>query len=49
MKNDMILRVIGKLLIPFILMFALYVQLHGDYGPGGGFQAGAIVSVAMIF
>ncbi|MQM30684.1 MAG: cation:proton antiporter [Candidatus Accumulibacter phosphatis] len=49
MKNDMILRVIGKLLIPFILMFALYVQLHGDYGPGGGFQAGAIVAAAMIF
>ena len=45
----MILRVIGKLLIPFILVFAFYVQLHGDYGPGGGFQAGAIVAAAMIF
>ena len=49
MKNDMILRVIGKLLIPFILLFALYVQFHGDYGPGGGFQAGAIVAAAMVF
>ena len=48
MKNDMILRVIGKLLIPFILLFALYVQLHGDYGPGGGFQAGAIIAAAMV-
>jgi len=37
-----VLQVISKLLIPFILLFALYVQFHGDYGPGGGFQAGVI-------
>jgi len=48
-KNDMILRVVGKLFIPFILLFALYVQFHGDFGPGGGFQAGAIVAAAMVF
>ena len=28
--------------MPFILLFALYVLFHGDYGPGGGFQAGVI-------
>ena len=33
-----ILRVVAKLLIPYIMLFALYVQFHGDYGPGGGFQ-----------
>jgi multicomponent Na+:H+ antiporter subunit B len=44
-----VLRVIAKLLIPFILVFALYVQFHGDYGPGGGFQAGVIVAAAVIF
>ena len=49
MRNDMVLRVVGKLLIPFILMFALYVQFHGDFGPGGGFQAGTIVAAANIF
>jgi multicomponent Na+:H+ antiporter subunit B len=49
MKNDMILRVIAKLLIPFILLFALYVQFHGDFGPGGGFQAGVILAAAMVF
>lgn len=42
MKDLLVLRIISKLLIPFILLFALYVQGHGDYGPGGGFQAGAI-------
>ncbi|MGB2254591.1 MAG: DUF4040 domain-containing protein, partial [Spongiibacter marinus] len=37
-----ILRIVSKVLIAPILLFALYVQFHGDYGPGGGFQAGVI-------
>jgi len=37
-----------KLILPFILVFALYVQFHGDYGPGGGFQAGAISAGGII-
>jgi multicomponent Na+:H+ antiporter subunit B len=49
MRNDLVLRVIAKLLIPFILLFALYVQFHGDFGPGGGFQAGVILAAAVIF
>ena len=49
MRNDLILRVVAKLLIPFILLFALYVQFHGDFGPGGGFQAGVILAAAVIF
>jgi multicomponent Na+:H+ antiporter subunit B len=48
MKRDVILRIGVKLLIPFMLLFALYVQLHGDYGPGGGFQAGVIMAGAVI-
>jgi multicomponent Na+:H+ antiporter subunit B len=49
MKNDIILRVIAKLLMPFMIIFALYVQFHGDYGPGGGFQAGVIAAAAVVF
>jgi multicomponent Na+:H+ antiporter subunit B len=49
MKNDRVLRVVGKLLIPFILLFALYVQFHGDFGPGGGFQAGVIFAAGIVF
>ena len=49
MRNDLILRVVAKLLIPFILLFALYVQFHGDFGPGGGFQAGVILAAGVIF
>jgi multicomponent Na+:H+ antiporter subunit B len=40
--------VITKLLLPLILLFALYVQFHGDYGPGGGFQAGVIFAAGFI-
>ncbi len=49
MKDDLILRVVAKMLIPFILLFGLYVQFHGDFGPGGGFQAGVIIAAAMVF
>ena len=48
MKHNLILRVISRILIPVIILFALYVQFHGDFGPGGGFQAGVIFSVAFI-
>ena len=48
MSHHLVLRVIAKLLIPFILLFALYVQFHGDFGPGGGFQAGVIFAAALI-
>jgi multicomponent Na+:H+ antiporter subunit B len=49
MKSNVILRVIAKMLMPFMLLFALYVQFHGDFGPGGGFQAGVIGAAAIIF
>ncbi len=49
MRDDLVLRVVGKLLIPFILLFALYVQFHGDFGPGGGFQAGTIFAAGIVF
>lgn len=43
-----VLQVMAKLLIPYIILFALYVQFHGEYGPGGGFQAGVIFASAII-
>jgi multicomponent Na+:H+ antiporter subunit B len=48
MKHHLILRIITKLLIAPILLFALYVQFHGELGPGGGFQAGVIAAAAII-
>ncbi|WOI53964.1 Na(+)/H(+) antiporter subunit B [Parvularcula sp. LCG005] len=46
--GHIILRVTIKLLFAPIILFAFYVQFHGDYGPGGGFQAGVILAVAFV-
>ncbi len=48
MQHHIVLRVVTKLLCGLIVLFAFYVQFHGDYSPGGGFQAGVIMAVAFI-
>ena len=48
MESNPILRIATKIMTPYILLFALYVQFHGDYGPGGGFQAGVIFAAAFV-
>tara|TARA_B100000315_G_scaffold157685_1_gene146330 strand:+ start:1209 stop:1625 length:417 start_codon:yes stop_codon:yes gene_type:complete len=48
LNTQSVLRVVAKFMIPFIFLFALYVQFHGDFGPGGGFQAGVIFAVGFI-
>ncbi len=48
MRRKPVLRITSKLLMPPIMLFALYVQFHGDFGPGGGFQAGVIFASAFI-
>lgn len=47
-QRHRVLQIVTKLLIPFMMLFALYVQFHGDFGPGGGFQAGVIFAAAFI-
>lgn len=48
LRHYLIPREVGQLFIPFILVFGLYVQFHGKYSPGGGFQAGAIIAASII-
>ncbi len=48
MRHHIIVRISTRILVPFILLFALYVQFHGDFGPGGGFQAGVIFGAGCI-
>ena len=43
-----IVQVVCSALTPFIQVFALYVVLHGHYGPGGGFQGGVLLAVSII-
>ena len=48
MDDQVVIRVVAKLMIPFIIIFGLYVITHGDFGPGGGFQGGVIWASAFI-
>ena len=47
-NSEVVIKAVSRILIPLILFFALYVQFHGDFGPGGGFQAGAIFSAGFV-
>lgn len=46
--ESIIVRIVSKQMLPLILLFGLYVQFHGDYGPGGGFQAGVIFASGVV-
>ena len=48
MEHHLVQSIVARILIPLIMLFALYVQFHGDYGPGGGFQAGVIFASSFI-
>ncbi len=48
MRENGILRVITRFLVPFILLVGLYIQFHGEYSPGGGFQAGVMFAAGWI-
>jgi multicomponent Na+:H+ antiporter subunit B len=48
LRRHLVLHVISKILIPLILIYAFYVQFHGEYSPGGGFQAGVVFAIAFI-
>ena len=40
--------IVRVVMIPLIIVFGIYVLLHGELSPGGGFQAGAIVAAALL-
>lgn len=48
MRENGILHIVARFLIPLIMLFALYIQFHGEYSPGGGFQAGVVFAAAWI-
>lgn len=47
-KNDKILQTMAKVLVPFIILFGIYVILNGHLSPGGGFSGGAIIGAGLI-
>ena len=46
--DSVIVLTLGRLLIPLVQLFALYVLFFGQYGPGGGFVGGVIFGASMI-
>ena len=48
MNDDIIIKTTAKILVPFILLFGIYVVVNGADSVGGGFQGGAILAAAFI-
>jgi multicomponent Na+:H+ antiporter subunit B len=46
--ENVIIKTICRLLIPFIQLYAIYVLMHGHYSPGGGFQGGVMMGASFI-
>jgi multicomponent Na+:H+ antiporter subunit B len=47
-KGHLILRISAKTMIPYILVYGLYIIFHGDLSPGGGFQGGVVIASAFV-
>lgn len=46
--EDLIIRHIGRTILPFILVYGFYVLLHEHLSPGGSFAGGAILGSSLI-
>jgi multicomponent Na+:H+ antiporter subunit B len=46
--DSVIIDLVVRVLVPFIQVFAIYVAAHAHYGPGGGFQGGAILAASVL-
>ena len=46
--GGLILNVAFRMLVPFTLTYGVYILCLGEFSPGGGFQAGALLSVGVL-
>ena len=46
--RDMILQIVARALLPFIILYGLYVIIFGHVSPGGGFSGGATLGAGLI-
>ena len=47
-KNDIILQMAARVLMPVIMLYGMYIVLNGHLGPGGGFSGGAVMGVGLV-
>ncbi|MDN7013784.1 cation:proton antiporter [Methanoculleus sp. FWC-SCC3] len=48
MRENVVIRTVSRIAVPFIQVFALYVIVHGALGAGGGFQGGVVFAASFI-
>lgn len=48
LKEFKIIKTIIPFITPYIILYAIYIQLNGEVSPGGGFQAGVIFATGII-
>ena len=48
LTKESVLRETASLMIPCVAIFALYILLNGQNGPGGGFSGGAVAGAGLI-
>lgn len=46
--NDRLLHIMVKIMLPVIVLYGIFIILHGHLTPGGGFSGGAILGTALI-
>ncbi len=46
--ESVIVRTLGRVVVPVAQLFGLYVLVFGQYGPGGGFVGGVILAASLI-
>lgn len=47
-QEDIVIRTICRIFIPFMQVYSLYVLAHGHGSPGGGFQGGCIFAASFV-
>lgn len=48
LKYFSVLKIVISFIIPYLVLYAIYIQLNGENSPGGGFQAGVIFATGII-
>jgi multicomponent Na+:H+ antiporter subunit B len=48
LKEFKIIKTVIPFITPYIILYAIYIQLNGEISPGGGFQAGVIFATGII-
>ena len=48
LKYFSVLKIVISFIIPYLVLYAIYIQLNGEISPGGGFQAGVIFATGII-